>query len=90
MSSTISCQVYRASRQDEMYVYIKEGMEPDSLPGELLDLVKELTPVMGLELSSNRKLAREDVDTVIQNLNEKGYHLQMPPGPLSVPDNQQI
>ena len=82
MTTTINCQVYRASRQDEMYVYLREDLEPDSLPTELLSLVKELTLVMGLELSPERKLAREDVMTVIKNLQDQGYHLQMPPDPL--------
>lgn len=83
MNNTVNCQVYRASRQEEMYVYLREGLEPDSLPQELLELVKELTPVMGLELSPERKLARVDVETVIKNINDNGYHLQMPPDPLT-------
>lgn len=82
MTTTINCQVYRASRQDEMYVYLREDLQPDSLPAELLSLVKELTLVMGLELSPDRKLAREDVLKVIKNLQDQGYHLQMPPDSL--------
>ncbi len=82
MNTTISCQVYRASRQEEMYVYLKEGLETDSLPAELMALVKDLTHVMDLELSPERKLARENVELVIENLNSNGFHLQMPPDPL--------
>ena len=82
MTTTINCQVYRASRQEEMYVFLREDLQPDSLPSELLSLVKELTLVMGLELSPERKLARENVEQVIKNLQEQGYHLQMPPDPL--------
>lgn len=78
----MNCRVYRASRQDEMYVYVREGLETNDLPKELLDLVKELTHVMDLELSPERKLAREDVNQVIANLESKGFHLQMPPDPL--------
>ena len=82
MSTMVSCQVYRATREDEMYVYIRDDLEPDNLPKELLLLVKQLEPVMGLELSPDRKLAREDVNQVIENLQQQGYHLQMPPDPL--------
>ena len=35
--------------------------------------------VMELALHAGRKLAREDIHTVMNNLAERGYHLQMPP-----------
>lgn len=65
-----------------MYLYIHEDKTKEDLPGDLIKLVKELTFVMELELTSERKLAREDVTQVMGNLEEKGYHLQMPPDPL--------
>jgi uncharacterized protein YcgL (UPF0745 family) len=34
---------------------------------------------MELELHSDRTLAREDVTTVMANLQSQGFHLQMPP-----------
>jgi uncharacterized protein YcgL (UPF0745 family) len=36
-------------------------------------------PVLELELHTDRKLAYEDVNEVMGNLAEQGYHLQMPP-----------
>ena len=33
-----------------------------------------------LVLSPERKLAREDIAQVLENLEKQGYHLQMPPG----------
>ena len=35
--------------------------------------------VIELKLSSERKLAREDVNKVMTHLRTQGYHLQMPP-----------
>ena len=81
--STVKCHVYRCSKQDGMYLYIHEDKTSDELPEELINMVKELTHAMDLELTPERKLAREDVMLVIKNLEEKGYHLQMPPDPLS-------
>lgn len=78
----IKCNIYRCSSRDEMYLYIHEDKTKEDLPGDLIKLVKELTFVMELELTSERKLAREDVTQVMGNLEEKGYHLQMPPDPL--------
>ncbi len=66
-----------------MYLYIHEDKSSDDLPEELIKMVKELTHTMDLELTPERKLAREDVNVVMNNLEEKGYHLQMPPDPLS-------
>ncbi len=36
-------------------------------------------------LSPERKLAREDITKVLENLDNQGYHLQMPP-----PDDEYI
>ena len=78
----INCKVYRCAKQDEMYLYIHESITSADLPEDLITMVKELTYVIDLELTPKRKLAREDVLVVMKNLQEKGYHLQMPPDPL--------
>ena len=67
-----------------MYLYVHEDKTVEDLPEELIKIVKELTHVMDLELSPERKLAREDVLLVIENLEEKGFYLQMPPDPLKL------
>jgi uncharacterized protein len=79
----INCKIYRCAKQEGMYLYIHEDKTSDDLPDELITMVKELTHSMDLELTEDRKLAREDVVLVMKNLEEKGYHLQMPPDPLN-------
>ena len=79
---TIKCNIYRCTKQDEMYLYVHETKSMDDLPEKLLKLVKDLTFVFDLELTPERKLAREDVLLVMKNLEEQGYHLQMPVDPL--------
>ena len=79
----INCKIYRCSKQDGMYLYIHEDKTSDDLPEELIKMAKELTHTLDLELTPERKLAREDINVVMKNLEEKGYHLQMPPDPLS-------
>ena len=68
--------------RDEMYLYIHEDKVLTDLPVDLIKMVKELSHVMDLELTPERKLAREDVLTVMSNLEKQGYHLQLPPDPL--------
>ena len=65
-----------------MYLYLNEEQKPESLPDELLKLVGQLTHVMDLELSEERKLARVDVTVVMRALEDKGYFIQMPPSDL--------
>jgi uncharacterized protein YcgL (UPF0745 family) len=78
----VKCNIYRCSHRDEMYLYIHEDKTADDMPEDLIKLVKQLTFIMELELTPERKLARENVLKVMENLEEKGYHLQMPPDPL--------
>ena len=78
----IKCNIYRCSSRDEMYLYIHADKTKEDLPDDLIALVKQLTFVMELELTPERKLAREDVLQVMENLKDKGFHLQMPPDPL--------
>jgi uncharacterized protein len=79
----VNCKIYRCAKQDGMYLYIHEDKTSEDLPNELIAMVKELTHTIDLELTKDRKLAREDVVLVMKNLEEKGYHLQMPPDPLN-------
>lgn len=62
-----------------MYLYVHENTQLEDLPEDLMKLVKQLTHVMDLELSEERKLARVDVNEVIKALEENGYFIQMPP-----------
>ncbi|MGH8506579.1 MAG: YcgL domain-containing protein [Stenotrophobium sp.] len=76
MNST--CIAYRCARQNEMYLYVRTGLDPDTLPQALLRSTGKLTQVMELDLNQ-RKLARVDTGKVLQALHESGYFLQMPP-----------
>ena len=75
----MKCSVVRSSMKDFTYIYLLEGHDFDDLPVALKKVFGKPEAVMNLELSPDRKLAYEDVTEVIQNLAEKGYHLQMPP-----------
>lgn len=74
-----ACVVYRCSKQPEMYVYLRPDLSEADLPPALAARTGRLTPVMNLELSPERRLARVDVARVIDQLAGPGYFLQMPP-----------
>ena len=75
----LPCWVYRSPRKQEMYLYLAEEDAFDKIPDALLERFGEPILVIELELSPERKLAREDVNTVIANLRTQGFHLQLPP-----------
>ena len=75
----MKCAVVRSSLKDYTYIYLLAGHEYDDLPAALKKIFGEPGFVMNLELNPERKLAYEDVNQVMQNLAEQGYHLQMPP-----------
>ena len=79
VEDSLSCWVYRSPRRQEMYLYLAAEDAFDSVPAALLARFGEPILVIELELSAQRKLAREDVNTVMSNLREKGFHLQLPP-----------
>ena len=77
--ATVHCWIYRSSRKDELYVYLRAKDGFADLPEGLRTLLGTPTFVMDLELHRDRQLARADVQTVIEGLRSQGYYLQMPP-----------
>jgi len=75
----ITCWIYRASRQDEMYLYLREKDNFELIPESLRKALGRLELVLELTLSPERRLAREDIRQVLANLHGQGFHLQMPP-----------
>ena len=60
-----------------------DGLE--RVPEALLPFFGTPKHAFDLVLSPERKLAREDIAKVLENLDNQGYHLQMPP-----PDDEYI
>jgi uncharacterized protein YcgL (UPF0745 family) len=78
------CQVYRSSRRQEMYLYVDKAEGLERTPGVLLQQFGEPEPVMLVHLDGKRRLARANADEVLREIREKGFYLQMPPGPADL------
>jgi len=77
--------IYKSTKKDELYLYVSKKDDFSDVPQELYDSMgKEPVFVMELELSPERPLARENVTTVIKNLESQGFHVQMPPRPEKI------
>jgi len=75
----MQCFVYKSPRKADTYVFLRASEDFNALPQSLADTLGPLVFVIEIELSPQRKLAREDVGVVMANLAENGFHLQLPP-----------
>lgn len=73
------CTVYKSPKKEEMYLYTDrlEGLK--RVPKELLELFGTPKEVMALLLTEEKELGRAEAKSVLQDIEQKGFYLQMPP-----------
>ena len=74
----LTCFIYRCSAKPDMYIYLSEKDNFACIPEELLKRLGRTDFAMELELKKDMKLAREKTANVIENLRQRGFHLQLP------------
>ena len=74
----MKCFIYSSSNKHDLYIYLAEEDNFEKVPKAMYDSLGNISFSMELELSKKTKLAREDVDTVLNNLKEHGFHIQLP------------
>ena len=72
------CSIYRSRRKADTYLYCAAKDDFSAVPKALLEQLGALDHALDLELSPERKLAREDVHAVLAALAGRGWYLQMP------------
>ncbi|MGI1677528.1 MAG: YcgL domain-containing protein [Cellvibrionaceae bacterium] len=75
----VFCDIYRSSKDEGMYIYVKFGKGLEAVPENLKTKLGKPQKVMSLELTSDKKLARADTKKVMASIEEQGFYLQMPP-----------
>lgn len=75
------CTVYRSPKREGMYLYVPKGEDLARVPDALLNRFGKPEQAMTLVLHAGRKLARVDVESVLAELEEQGFYLQMPLSP---------
>lgn len=73
------CSIYRSTRKNEMYLYVLRADALARVPEPLLSAFGTPIHAFDMVLTPERVLAREDITKVLENLDNQGYHLQMPP-----------
>ncbi len=76
-------EVFRSTREAGCYLYVdkKEGMA--RVPAALLERFGKAETAMTLMLEPTRKLASANAATILDNIRDHGFYLQMPPLPDS-------
>ncbi|MCY1561685.1 Protein YcgL [compost metagenome] len=62
-----------------MYLYVLRAEALKRVPESLLVAFGPPIHAFDMVLTPERALAREDIHKVLDNLDQQGYHLQMPP-----------
>lgn len=75
------CYVYKSRLRPDTYVYLAEKDGFQALPEALRQRLGELQTVLELELTPQRRLAQADAATVLRDLAERGFYIQLPPPP---------
>ena len=71
--------VYKSLKKADTYVYLAARDAFGRLPEPLRTQLGALQFVLEVALTPERRLAREDVAVVRENLALRGFHLQFPP-----------
>ena len=77
--------VYKSQRKADTYVYLAKRDDFARLPEPLRTQLGPLAFVLDVALTPERKLAREEVAAVRENLALRGFHLQFPPSMAADP-----
>jgi len=69
--------VYKSERKSGYYLYVSAEDDFSDVPDTLINGLGKLELALEFDLSADRKLASENADTVLGNLRQQGYHLQI-------------
>ena len=75
----IICSIYKSPRKDEMYLYVNKSDLLKRVPDALIDMFGKPAHLMDMPIKPGRKLARVDVEKMLEGIKDKGFYLQMPP-----------
>ena len=75
----MQCFIYKSLKKEFLYLYTVSKDDFSAIPEELLSNFGKLEFVMEIDLTEDRKLAKEDTSKVLSSLKTKSYFVQLPP-----------
>ena len=79
------CFIYKSLKKEHLYLYVDKKDDFSKVPEALFNSFGKMEFVMDLELTPERKLAKEDAEKVLTSLKEKGFFVQLPPIHMPAP-----
>jgi uncharacterized protein len=73
----MKCFIYRCNLKQDMYIYLAEEDNFENVPKEIYNSLGIVEFSMELEITPDTKLARENTTTVLNNLEQHGFHIQL-------------
>lgn len=74
----MTCYVYRSSVREGLYVWLADEAGLETLPEPVRRQLGRPELAMTLELDEHRRLGQEDAREVLDQLESRGFHLQLP------------
>lgn len=74
-----SVKIYRSSVKPDMYIFVAADEELSRVPEELMKRFGRPIEAMSIELGADVVLARADSVAVLEQIQQEGFYLQMPP-----------
>lgn len=81
LNGKLFCSIFKSAKKGEMYLYVDRQQGVSRVPEALLAHFGKRIHVTDMILSPDRPLARVDVGSVMREIRENGFYLQMPPPP---------
>lgn len=73
------CTIYRSPKKEGMYLYVEKSDDLSRVPDALLKQFGSPQQAMTLLIDADRELSRADAKQVLEDIEGKGFYLQMPP-----------
>lgn len=73
----VVCEVYKSTKLDGAYLYLKKNFNFEELPSKLMETFGEPKYVMTFLLTPEKKLAQVEAKEVLGKLEYNGYFLQL-------------
>ena len=71
------CYIYRCNLKPDMYIYLTEEDNFENIPKGIFNTLGIVEFSMEVDITPETRLAREDTQTVLNNLDEHGFHIQL-------------
>lgn len=78
MTDKTFVSVFRSSKKEDTYIFVRRGQDWEELPDALKEIFGKPVHSMDLVLTPERKLARTSGKQILEALDDRGFYLQMP------------